>query len=165
MSKKIRITKVNYQKEDGMLIPEYTSTYFTSLGYKVYENVFHKQVKLNSCSLKLFHFLCEQMKNDNTIHHTKGERNRFIHYCKKNASITYSHDTIKASYSQLKKVGLLINFDSKCDFIVNPKHIFKGSEKDRQKLINKIILSLSGRDTKSNYYRALGLDARDRSNS
>ena len=160
MSKKIQITKVSYYKEDGISLQ---NTYFTTQGYKVYSNFFHKLVRLNTCSNRLFHFLCEQMKKDNTIHHTKGERNRFIDYCKKNASINYTHQTIKASYSTLKKVGLLINFDSKCDFIVNPKHVFKGSEKDRQKLINKIILSLSGRDTKSNYYRALGLDAPNRS--
>ena len=159
MKNKIQIKVIKYYKEDGITLSKSTNKYITTNGYKVYENLFYKYASLKKRYILLFHYLCEKMDESNNIVHTANIRNGFIKYCENNTSKLYSHDTIKQGFSALKSVGLLINYNVKRDFTVNPRHVFKGSEKKRREVINEIIHSLSGKETISNYEEALGLNA------
>lgn len=160
MSKLINVKYVeNYVNVGGIFQPIWKTKQFSAESYKVYDNVQYKLEKLDKCSTLLFHYLCEQMDFSNNIEHTQALRRDFIAHLKKNLGQSYEDDTVKKAFSKLVKELLIINYDVRSSFTVNPRHVFKGSEEQRKKLIQTLIKSLNKpKGTKSNYKKALGLD-------
>lgn len=157
--KKIVVKIRNYVNQGGIFIPKYVSKTYTTDGYKLYENISYKIAKLDRTAILLFHFICEEMDQSNNIVHTRALRKNFISHANKNMSIQVKDETVKKAFNKLVKVGLVINYDIRSDFTVNPRHVFKGAEKQRQSLLNTLLHSMKGQTiTKSNYRSALGFD-------
>ena len=147
-----------FKNEEDTVIPLFKTKNFKTKGYKLYENVMYKIAKLDRCSTLLFHFLCEKMDESNTIHSTAALRSEFISKVQKIAGLKFEEETVKKALSKLIKVELLINYGKRIDYTVNPQHVFKGSETDRKRLIQRIIYDQSiKKNYKSNYKSALGL--------
>jgi hypothetical protein len=160
MSKSINVKYLEkYVDDDGILIPNWKTKQFSTESYKVYDNVQYKLAKLDKCATLLFHYLCEQMDSSNNIVHVQALRKGFIAHANKNLGHPFEDDTVKKAFSKLVKQLLIINYDVKSDFTINPRHVFKGSEEQRKKLIQTLIKTFNkSQFTKSNYKKALGLD-------
>jgi len=142
----------------GMILSKYVTKKYTSECYKVYYNMQYKIAKLDKCAILLFLFLSEKMDKSNNIVHVKSIRTEFINHSKKNLGIDYKDDTVKKAFAQLVKNDLLIQYDTKIDYTVNPIHVFKESEEKRKSILQSLIKTFNGiTKTKSNYKRALGL--------
>ena len=154
----IQVKWIVYVNHQDVWISSFKTKKFTTNGYKLYNNVNHLLAKVDKCAYLFFHFICEKMDDSNNIVHTSFLRNEFILFTKSNALIDYKDDTVKKAFIKLVKVGLIINYDKRSDFTVNPKHVFKGSEKSRKEIIQGIIYCLKKLPkTCSNYKSALGI--------
>jgi hypothetical protein len=159
MGKTINVKYVIYVKEEDLMLPKYVTKQYTTVGYILYENVQYKIAKLDKCAMLLFHFLAEKMDQSNNITHTVALRKEFVAHANKNLSIDFKDDTVKKAFSQLVKNDLIIKYDVKSDFTMNPRHVFKSTEENRKKLLQTLIKTFSAYNlnTKSNYKSALGL--------
>ena len=147
-----------YENSQDILVPRWKSKNYTTNGYKLYNNVMCRLAKVDKCASLFFHFICEKMDDSNNIVHTSILRNDFIKFSKSNLSLDYKDDTVKKAFIKLVKVGLIINYDKRADFTVNPKHVFNGSEQSRKKIIQGVIYCLKKLPkTSSNYKYALGI--------
>jgi hypothetical protein len=155
---KINVKWRIYVNEGGTFLPKIVTKGYTTDGYTFYENVSHKLAKLNKAETLFFHFVCEEMDESNNIIHSKALRTKFIAHAGKNLNLKYKDETIKKAFAKLVKVGLIINYDVKSDFTVNPIHVFKDSQAKRKGVIQVIINQLYKLvNTKSNFKMALGL--------
>jgi hypothetical protein len=157
--KKINVKWRIYKPQGNILLANIVSKTFSSEGYFFYENVIFKLASLDKAATLLFHFICEKMDNSNNIVHTAALRNQFIQFAKQNCSLSYTDQTVKKAFAKLVKVGLIINYDVRCDFTVNPRHVFKGSNEKRKELMQQLINTLINKKggTKSNFKFALGI--------
>ena len=147
-----------YVNKGGILLPEIVTKGFTTEGYMFYENINYKLALLNKAEYLFFHFICEKMDASNNIVHTKALRTDFLDFARKNLNLSYKDDTIKKAFAKLVKVGLIISYDVKSDYTVNPRHVFKKSEKERKYIIQTIISKLLKiKHTNSNFKSALGI--------
>jgi hypothetical protein len=144
--------------EGDTIKPLFKTKTYTTKGYKFYENIMYKIAKLDRCSTLLFHFLCEEMDESNTIHSTAAVRSEFIRKFIQIAGLKFKDETVKKALSKLIKAELIIKYGKRIDYTVNPQHVFKGSETARKSLIQKIIYDQRNKNNyKSNYKSALGL--------
>ena len=144
--------------DEDVLTTKYSSHVFTSDHIKIYSNTQYKLAMLDKATCLFYLFICEEMDASNNIVHTHVLRNQFIAHAKKNLNMDYKDATLKKSFSKLVKVGLIINYDKRSDFTVNPRHAFKGNEKDRKEFMQMLIFDCGKlKNTKSNYKMALGL--------
>ena len=156
--KKINVKWRIYKLQGDILLADIVSKTFSAEGYVLYENVIFKLATLDKTATLLFHFVCEKMDNSNNIVHTAALRNQFIQFAKQNCSLSYTDQTVKKAFAKLVKVGLIINYDTRCDFTVNPRHVFKGSNEKRKELMQQLIKTLINKKvTKSNFKFALGI--------
>jgi len=147
-----------YIAQNGLKLPEFVTKQYTTKCYKMYYNLQYKIAKLDKCAILLFHFLAERMDNSNNIVHVKSLRTEFINHSNKNLGINYKDETVKKAFAQLVKNDLMIKYDVKSDYTLNPIHVFKGSEEKRIRLLQTLINTINDiPKTKSNYKRALGL--------
>jgi DNA-binding transcriptional regulator YhcF (GntR family) len=94
----------------------------------------------------------------NTIIHTHELRREFIQHARKNLGKNVKDETVKKAFGKLVKAELLINYDEKSVFTVNPQHVYRNSEDSRRKLINALIYEMIRiNSTKSNFMKALGI--------
>jgi hypothetical protein len=151
--------KSRYHVLDGdVLITKYRSHVFTSEHIKIFSNTQYKLAMLDKATCLFFLFICEKMDDSNNIVHTQALRSKFIIHAKKNLGLVYQDETLKKAFSKLVKVGLIINYDKKSDFTVNPRHAFKGNELERKKFMQMLIYECKKlKNTRSNYKMALGL--------
>jgi hypothetical protein len=99
------------------------------------------------------------MDASNNIVHTKALRTDFLDFARKNLNLSYKDDTLKKAFAKVVKVGLIISYDVKSDYTVNPRHVFKGSQTQRKSIIQVVINQLNKlSNTKSNFKSALGLN-------
>jgi hypothetical protein len=155
---KINVKWRIYVNQGGALLPKFVTKVYTTNGYTFYENTHYKLALLNKAEYLFFHFVCEQMDESNNIVHTKALRTAFLTHARKNLNLKYQDDTIKKAFAKLVKVGLIINYDVKSDFTVNPRHVFKGSKTQRKSIIQVIINQLYNlSNTTSNFKNALGI--------
>ncbi len=153
------IVKSRYHvMDEDVLTTKYRSHVYTSDHIKIYSNTQYKLAMLDKATCLFYLFICEEMDASNNIVHTHVLRNQFIAHAKKNLNMDYKDDTLKKSFSKLVKVGLIINYDKRSDFTVNPRHAFKGNEKERKEFMQMLIFDCAKlKNTKSNYKMALGL--------
>jgi hypothetical protein len=151
--------KSRYHVPDGdVLTTKYRSHVFTSEHVKIFSNTQYKLAMIDKATCLFYLFICEQMDASNNIVHTHVLRSQFIAHAKKNLNMDYKDDTLKKSFSKLVKVGLIINYDKRSDFTVNPRHAFKGNETERKEFMQMLIYDCNKlKSTKSNYKMALGL--------
>jgi hypothetical protein len=145
--------------EGGLMLTKYASKKYSSLHYNVYENIQYRLADLGKVAYLLFHFICEKMDESNNIVHSQFLRNQFINHVKSNLNLDYKDDTVKKAFAKLVKVCLIINYDTKSQFTVNPRHVFKGFENERRELMQQLIKSCKENNTqKSNFREALGIE-------
>jgi hypothetical protein len=159
MGKTINVKYKIYVVEEGIKLPKYLTTKYTTFGYKMYNNVQYKLASIDKCAMLLFHFLAEKMDESNNVTHTEVIRNEFMAHAKKNLNLDFKDDTIKKAFYQLVKEDLIIKYKLRSEFTLNPRHVFKSTEEDRKKLIQTLINTFSNfkSNTKSNYKKALGI--------
>jgi hypothetical protein len=146
--------------DEGLILYKYATKKYSSIHYNVYENIQYKLAELNKLAYLLFHFICEKMDESNNIVHTQSIRNEFIKHVKSNLNLDYKDGTVKKAFAKLVKVCLIINYDIKSHFTVNPRHVFKGFENERRELIQQLIKSCKENNTKkSNFREALGIES------
>jgi hypothetical protein len=155
------VVRWSYHAPDGgLMLTKYASKKYSSIHYNVYENIQYKLAELNKLAYLLFHFICEKMDESNNIVHTQSLRNQFIKHVKRNLNLDYKDDTVKKAFAKLVKVCLIINYNIKSDFTVNPRHVFKGFENERRELMQQLIKSCKENNTKkSNFREALGIES------
>lgn len=146
------------EEKEGVKKPLFKSKHYTNIGYTLYENVIYKIAKLGKCEVLLFHFLCEKMDMSNNITFSAKTRTAFLDYLKKHTKLTYEDNTVKKAMSNLISVGLIITYGIRIDYTINPQHVFKGSLKERQALIQKLISEqIKSRNKNSNCLEVLGI--------
>jgi hypothetical protein len=110
-------------------------------GNKVFHNAQHLLLELNQYERCFYDYLCEQMDKDNSVYIDQPFKSDFLlHYSKvrkKKKSLTI--EKLTAFTSKLKKLGLLLENNSRSYYTVNPKYAHNGSEKDRVKLMQELI--------------------------
>jgi hypothetical protein len=156
---KINVKWKVYVNENGIKVVNFRTKSFTTDCYKLYNNTSYKFAKLDMTAILLFHYICENMDDSNNIVHTCALRREYIAHSKKNLGRNVKDETVKKAFIKLVKVGLLINYDVKSDFTVNPRHVSKSSEEIRRSLINTLLRKMALTSvTKSNFKRALGIE-------
>lgn len=156
--KQITVKSRYYVPDGDVLTTKYRSHVFTSEHVKIFSNTQYKLAMLDKATCLFYLFICEEMDALNNIVHTHVLRSQFIAHAKKNLNMDYKDDTLKKSFSKLVKVGLIINYDKRSDFTVNPRHAFKGNETERKEFMQMLIYDCNKlKNTKSNYKMALGL--------
>ena len=94
----------------------------------------------------------------NNITFTAKTRMDFLNHLKKNTKVTYEDNTVKNALSDLISAGLIITYGIRIDYTINPQHVFKGSLKERQALIQKLISEqIKSRNKNSNCLEVLGI--------
>jgi hypothetical protein len=156
--KQITVKSRYYVPDGDVLTTKYRSHVFTSEHVKIFSNTQYKLAMIDKATCLFYLFICEEMDALNNIVHTHVLRSQFIAHAKKNLNMDYKDDTLKKSFSKLVKVGLIINYDKRSDFTVNPRHAFKGNETERKEFMQMLIYDCNKlKNTKSNYKMALGL--------
>ncbi len=145
--------------DDGIIRSHKKYVDFTNESYTIYQNTIYKLGLLGKCEYLLYHFLGEKMNKSNTIYHSKKLRAEFIELISRICRINFKDSTVKKAFQKLVAVDLIIKYDNRGDFTMNPRHISKSTEKDREKLIQELVDTFEKKTTsKSNYRKALGLD-------
>lgn len=156
--KQITVKSRYYVPDGDVLTTKYRSHVFTSEHVKIFSNTQYKLAMIDKATCLFYLFICEEMDALNNIVHTHVLRSQFIAHAKKNLNMDYKDDTLKKSFSKLVKVGLIVNYDKRSDFTVNPRHAFKGNETERKEFMQMLIYDCNKlKNTKSNYKMALGL--------
>jgi hypothetical protein len=139
-TKKSKKTAVSVFKIDnGVLVG--TDVSFVSQGVKLYFNAQHKLMHLDTLQRMYFDFMCEQMDHRNCILLKPEFRSAFLTFLE---SVGYSKKipTVRTlgTYEKLMENLLLIFKKPKRTsiWIINPKHVFKGTETERTKLLKNM---------------------------
>jgi len=111
-------------------------------GYYLFFNAQHRLIKLTSVERAFFDFLCEEMRaGDNDLTIDNEIKNLFIEHLS-----NFSGEKKKATLNQLTKyvqklaaLGLILTTQNKGRYIINPKHVFKGSKSARIGYLKKLI--------------------------
>lgn len=115
--------------------------YLVKRGNKVFHNAQHLLLELNQYQRCFYDYLCERMDKKNAVYVDQPFKSDFlVHYNKvrqKKKDLTFENLTTYTS--KLKKLGLLLENNSRSYYTVNPKYAHNGSEKDRVKLIQELV--------------------------
>ena len=114
-------------------------------GYTIFFNCQHLFIQLGSDARAFFDFLCEGMRTDNNgVMINKELKNRFIAHISKitGGKVVPADNSLNRYVSVFKSLGLIIlDMDSERGFYyVNPKYVFKGSKKQRMKILRELIV-------------------------
>ena len=114
-----------------------------SSGYRKFFNSLHITLKMNNKQQAMFDFLCEKMDEQNRVFIDIALKNEFKELVKAVTSgkIKYAPHEIDLCIRALKELNLMfeVGDSKKSYYYINPKYAFKGSKKDRLKLIQKIV--------------------------
>jgi len=141
MSTKIRKKKgVEVMKiEDNMLFSE--EVHFVESSVRLYFNAQHKLIHLKQLQRSYFDFMCEKMNSRNQIKLAPGFREEFISFCERvlGKESVRSRRTLMEAEGQMKELSLIFKVPEISGlWYVNPKHVFKGTETDRTKLLEHL---------------------------
>lgn len=116
---------------------------FVKSGYKVFQNAQHLLVQLGRKERAFYDYLCEAMDNSNLVQIDKSLKDSFRTFCKSVTAGTFdvAESSLATYTNNLLKLGLLLDWGPGGQglYIVNPKYVFKGSEKHREKYLGSLI--------------------------
>jgi hypothetical protein len=137
MSKSIKIK--TFKIDENFLTAK--DVYFVSEGCKWFFNAQHKLHKLSPNERMYLDYMCEKMNSRNKIQLNKEFRNTFIKFAMNILSVSkfISERSLLLYENKLKELYLIFN-DNKYKGItyVNPKHFFKGTDIERERLLKNI---------------------------
>jgi hypothetical protein len=141
MSTKMRKKKgVEVMKiEDNMLFS--AEVHFVENSVRLYFNAQHKLIHLKQLQRSYFDFMCEKMNSRNQIKLAPSFREEFISFCERvlGKESVRSPRTLIEAEDQMKKLNLIFKVPEMSGlWYVNPKHVFKGTETARTKLIERL---------------------------
>jgi hypothetical protein len=129
-----------YVKKDDIIQPKFNTKKITKDHIRRYGNHTHILAKLDKCSYILINYLADHCNYlNNEVYNTYREREKFIHFCKKNCNITYCDDTVKKSFSKLVYSGMLLKYSQRGLYTVNPIYFYSGPERSRRNIIQQLI--------------------------
>lgn len=134
---------VGYTVEQGIKLPEIETAVVSTLGVKRYPNTAFKYVNLTTTEIILLEYLTEIMDSNNIVTNNHQKRLEFLEYIKNNCGVDYSDGVVVAGFKKLKKHGFLISLEHRGYYRVNPRHFYKGLEKDRCKLLKETYTQVS----------------------
>jgi hypothetical protein len=104
-------------------------------------NHHHLYHKLTKDGIVFFQYLCQQMRDDNSIYIDVNFKNQYIDYLTKivgkDAAVTIN--TLNKYVQQLKKLQLIIPKEKRAFYTVNPKYVRRGSKKHSIKIWKSLI--------------------------
>lgn len=111
-----------------------------SRGCTYFFNCQHKFLQLSTISRAYFDFICENMDIRNRIRLNLEFRTKFISFCEEISAnkVSCSPKTLERAEKQFFKLHLIIKEEGARLCIVNPKHVFKDSAKQRKKVYYKL---------------------------
>lgn len=116
---------------------------------KRFHNCLYLLAGLSPCARNLMDWMAEEMTDNNMIYHTEDNRIKFNEFIKKitNDKVSYADQTIKQSWAELSKSGLIIPQKSRSMFMVHPKFFWNGNDKKRiDRIMAKLIFDNKGVD-------------------
>lgn len=148
MRKKQNYCTVTYvaeyrEDEDGYKLPIKNRVKVRKDGITRYCNCLHLLSKISARERMVLDYLCEQMECDNAIYITPAFKLKMIMFFMKNCGFTMKDQAVRSYLFKLSNLGLLINFQGKGTYVVNPKYYFKGTLQERNTLISSILNSLN----------------------
>lgn len=122
----------------GGIVPQLIQ--FRSEYFKAFCCAQHLLIHLSSKERCFWDYLCERMYDDNTLFIDNNFKTAFIAFTKHIGipEKTFSIGIIDKAIAKLKKLHLIIQ-KQQGYYMVNPRYSFKGSEKDRLKVLEKEI--------------------------
>lgn len=141
MSTKMRKKKgVQVMKlEDDMLFS--AEVHFVEKSVRLYFNAQHKLIHLKQLQRVYFDFMCEKMNSRNEIKLAPSFREEFISFCERvlGKESVRSPRTLIEAEGQMKELNLIFKVPEMSGlWYVNPKHVFKGTETARTKLLEHL---------------------------
>ena len=117
---------------------------FVNEGFTLFFNAQHHLIELSAHERALFDYLCEHMNpTNNHIQIDMPKRDAFVTHIKKISSGDHvpSKKKIPAYIGKFANLGLLILMGSEKSgfYCVNPKYVFKGTNKQRIKILKQLI--------------------------
>jgi len=135
-----RETRVKVFKKDTEGNDVCNSVGFTNYCVKLFFNAQHILLKLNPYERCFFDFLCEQMKKENNkVFIDKPLKEEFLRFLQLIDGDPKKIDAIDGYVVKLTDYGLIIRSNDRALYVVNPKYVFKGPEKDRIKCLTEIL--------------------------
>ena len=124
-----------------------------------FNNCLHKTAGLPPSARNLLDYIIQRMNGDNEIENTHLFRQEYIFMMSSNCGIKYPENTVNKGFQVLKKNDILISFDKKRGvYIVNPLYFFSGTEKNRRKLLQKMLNATpDGKYRDTNLKSAMGV--------
>jgi DNA-binding transcriptional regulator YhcF (GntR family) len=145
-------TKISYHKS---YTAEKVSFYF---GWQ------HLLTKNSITSISLLMFLAEKMdENTNEVSHSATIIRKYIEFRVAAGMKECSVAVVRKGFQQLKKNNILIQTNEIGNYVVNPRCLFKGTEENRRRCINRLLESMKHADwSNSNVFKALGITYKDK---
>lgn len=116
---------------------------YNSNSCRYFFNAQHLYLGLTNKERCFFDFCCENMLDENNnILLDNLFKQSFINIVKAITSnkIQISMDTVSKAVSKLKERYLIVDiFDTRGYYMVNPKYVYKGSEKNRKELLTQVL--------------------------
>jgi hypothetical protein len=117
----------------GAKVPKPATFTYNTGSVKDYNNHLHIYVKLSSSAQYLLRYLVENMDvEDNLVINHPAERQKFLKFMSRSINTSYKDATIRKAFTELKRIGYLIDLKHAKRLVVNPKYFFKGTEKQRE---------------------------------
>ena len=131
----------SYKEEDGIYLIDQAYTFkYPINGVISFNNNMHLMVQLTPVAHHLLLFLKQQMQPaTNEFHNTTSTRKYFIDFMFKHCGTTYKDNTVKKAITLLKDVGYVIKRSKAKRLIINPLYFFRGTMKEREKLISELL--------------------------
>jgi hypothetical protein len=137
MRKKIEATL--YKMDSGVLVDH--NMQFVNEGCTYFFNAQHKFIQLSSVERAYFDFMCEKMNTRNKVALNPDFRKQFLVFCNEVVNISKIRTERSLLNIENKLKGLILLFQdptNKMLHYVNPKHVFKGTPKERAELLKKL---------------------------
>jgi len=155
-----QITYINgYQLSGGVKIPTKICKLESATYVCRFNNCSHKLKQLSKVGFLLIHYLTEVMDtHNNCVSNSSYHRQQFLLWVKQSCNRTFKDSAVQKGFVQLKKLDLIISFDKRSYFSVNPLHFCKCSLNDRKRMImNLCIMYFANPKKTSNLRRAFGI--------
>lgn len=139
MNKKANKTEIRYivdiQESEGIKVPTFATVLVPLYGVRRYPNTVFKLINLTRNEVLLLEYLAETMDRENYVTNNHLKRLEFLKYIHDNCGKKLSDEMVKKGFKKLKQEGFLISYDHRGYYQVNPRHYYRGLEKDRKILM------------------------------
>jgi hypothetical protein len=141
VTKKGKKTTIGVYKTKDTLLTGIEVNYVND-GCVYFFNAQHKLLMLNTLERGYFDFMCEKMNARNLVEVDPEFRERYLEFCNKilGPKVSRTQRSFVNFENKLKELGLIFQNPNITRLqYVNPKHVFKGSLWEREKLLKKLL--------------------------